>query len=33
MAYGVFTAQPLLLRSGGFSLFGPAHLAWLGRME
>lgn len=29
MAYGVFTAQPLLLRSGGFSLFGPAHLAWL----
>lgn len=29
MRYKVFTAQPLLLHSGGFSLFGPWHLLWL----
>ncbi|MCH4084383.1 MAG: YwaF family protein [Olsenella sp.] len=29
MKYSVFTAQPLLLKSGGFALFGLAHLAWL----
>lgn len=29
MEYGVFTAEPLLVHSGGFPLFGKAHLLWL----